>query len=51
MGNECCHLSLPQLSRVALAMKDNEPSNPGDVRLLGPAAVVSDSNRLPDTLE
>jgi hypothetical protein len=42
---------LSEFSRMTFPVKDNEPANPPDVRLLGPAAVVSYANGLPHAIE
>ena len=37
--------------RMAFSVKDDEPHDPSDVRFLGPGAVVTGANSLPDLVE
>lgn len=43
MREKCRHLGLPHLARMPFTMKENEPANPMDVRVLGTVAVVQPS--------
>jgi len=51
MRKQPLNLGRPHVGRVALAMKENETSNPVDVLLLGANAVVLDPAALPHPVE
>jgi L-alanine-DL-glutamate epimerase-like enolase superfamily enzyme len=51
MRDEGVDLGLAHLARMALVVKEDEAADPGDVRLLGPQAVVAGADRHADSVE